>query len=564
MSLPARGRCAALVSSAALLLAPTLAHATTTTQTFGCTAGTQTSTVPAGATLATVTLDGAAGLGTRGIAGGHGEELVVSLPAAAGTQFDVNVGCHPTTSVGGFNGGGNGGLDDRGTTGGGGGGASDILPHGGALASLYAIAGGGGGAGDAGGFLPFGPPDGAGGAGGDANADGSAGADEGIPSDAVTGGGGGHSGSSDAAGGAVGSTTAFLVPGIAGGAGAALLGGAGGAYSSYEGGGGGGAGGGWIGGGGGGNGGSGPTDGGGGGGGGGGGDHVAAGVTRLRADNAAVTGDGSVTIVYSIAPDVSLSAASKDFGTVTRGQTATQTVTVTNVGDDPLHVGQAAVTGAGTAQFAVDAADDSCSNASVAGHAGCTVTVRFAPTAAGGATGTLSVPSDAQSGSPATVALSGTGAEPVATAAAIPVQPAASAPEILGLSVGNRGCVASGARAHARVHVALSQQGTIHYALARRNGSPTFARCPHAFTTHGAAKTTTPVYSGTVRGTAIGTRAARTDGSSRVQLVIPALTKAYHLRAGTYRLTVWVTNANGTGRSLATWLRVLAPRGRRA
>src|SRR3954447_3028239 len=174
MSLPARGRCAALVSSAALLLAPTLAHAAITTQSFACTGGTQTSTVPAGATLATVALDGAAGAGVISAAGGHGEELVVSMPVTAGTQFDVNVGCHPTINPGGFNGGGTGGQDDRGTTGGGGGGASDIRPHGGAFASLYAIAGGGGGAGEVGGFIsPAGPPDGVGGAGGDANADGS-------------------------------------------------------------------------------------------------------------------------------------------------------------------------------------------------------------------------------------------------------------------------------------------------------------------------------------------------------------------------------------------------------
>jgi hypothetical protein len=95
------------------------------------------------------------------------------------------------------------------------------------------------------------------------------------------------------------------------------------------------------------------------------------------------------------------SPSSLSFGGTAVGATsAAQSVTVTNPGSAAVSVNSTGVTG----PFAQTS---TCGTALAAG-ASCTVSVTFAPTAAGAATGTLSVSSSAP-GSPLTVALSGTG-----------------------------------------------------------------------------------------------------------------------------------------------------------
>jgi hypothetical protein len=121
------------------------------------------------------------------------------------------------------------------------------------------------------------------------------------------------------------------------------------------------------------------------------------------------------------AQDVSAAPTSLSFGTLTTGHSQAQSATVTNTGDKPLHVGQAAITGPGA--FAIAPGQDSCSTQTVAAGATCTITVQFAPTAAGNATASLTVPSDAASGT-LTVALTGTGQTPAAPA------PPATAPTV--------------------------------------------------------------------------------------------------------------------------------------
>ena len=95
------------------------------------------------------------------------------------------------------------------------------------------------------------------------------------------------------------------------------------------------------------------------------------------------------------------SPSSVSFGNVSVGSTSgAQTVTVSNPGSSAVSVSSVSVSG----PFSQT---NTCSSSLAAG-ASCTVSVKFSPTAAGAASGTLSVASSAQ-GSPLTVALSGTG-----------------------------------------------------------------------------------------------------------------------------------------------------------
>jgi hypothetical protein len=375
-----------------------------TTDTYSCTHGPQTSTAPFGAVSATVTLDGAAGQAAMsGQSGGLGESLVMSMPVTPGQQFDVEVGCQGNPSGnGGYNGGASSGAasNPQPTTisGGGGGGASDILPLGGSFSSLYAIAGGGGGGGRS--FGPSTAPAGYGGNAGVAGQNGSA-------DNQAVGGGGGQSGDSGGAGGQSGA-------GASGSDGAALQGGAGG-LDFYEDPGagdvGGGGGGGWIGGGGGaGGGGFQHVEEGGAGGGGGGSSYVASGVTQLSS-TANVTGDGSITIVYSQQlAAISAGPSPQDFGSVITGQSATRSVTVTDSGGDTLNVGQASVSGSGARLFSLVAGQDGCSNSALSGGQSCTIALRFSPTSPGMTTSELMIPSN---GATATVLLNGLGATPL-------------------------------------------------------------------------------------------------------------------------------------------------------
>jgi hypothetical protein len=95
------------------------------------------------------------------------------------------------------------------------------------------------------------------------------------------------------------------------------------------------------------------------------------------------------------------SPASLSFGTETVGATSgAQSVTVSNPGSGAVSVSSVSVSG--------PFSQTNTCGGSIAAGSSCTVSVKFAPTASGAATGTLSVASSAP-GSPLTVALSGTG-----------------------------------------------------------------------------------------------------------------------------------------------------------
>lgn len=81
-------------------------------------------------------------------------------------------------------------------------------------------------------------------------------------------------------------------------------------------------------------------------------------------------------------------------------------LTVTNVGDAPLIIGSVILTGANPGDFALSG--DTCTGATLAPLAACTVAATFTPTAAGARAASLAIASNAAA-SPLTVALSGTG-----------------------------------------------------------------------------------------------------------------------------------------------------------
>jgi F5/8 type C domain/Pectate lyase superfamily protein/Abnormal spindle-like microcephaly-assoc'd, ASPM-SPD-2-Hydin len=95
------------------------------------------------------------------------------------------------------------------------------------------------------------------------------------------------------------------------------------------------------------------------------------------------------------------SPSSLSFGDLASGSTsAAQTVTVSNPGGSAVSVSSVSLTG--------PFSQTNTCGSSIAANGSCTVSVKFAPTAGGSATGTLSVATSAP-GSPLTVALSGTG-----------------------------------------------------------------------------------------------------------------------------------------------------------
>ena len=110
----------------------------------------------------------------------------------------------------------------------------------------------------------------------------------------------------------------------------------------------------------------------------------------------ALTGSGiAATKILSVNP------TTLSFGSVNTGSSSSQSVTLTNTGNSTVNISQVNVTGTGFS------APNSAVSLSPSQNA--TVAVQFAPTTAGSATGTLTIISDA-TGSPTTVALSGTGA----------------------------------------------------------------------------------------------------------------------------------------------------------
>ena len=118
-------------------------------------------------------------------------------------------------------------------------------------------------------------------------------------------------------------------------------------------------------------------------------------------------GGGGGTQTPPAAPAVSISPASLTFASQSMGTTsAAQSVTVTNSGNAGLAISTITIGGTNAGDYARSA--DSCTGATVAASTTCSISVAFTPTAAGSRTASVSLVDNA-TGSPQTVALTGTG-----------------------------------------------------------------------------------------------------------------------------------------------------------
>jgi Abnormal spindle-like microcephaly-assoc'd, ASPM-SPD-2-Hydin len=109
------------------------------------------------------------------------------------------------------------------------------------------------------------------------------------------------------------------------------------------------------------------------------------------------------TAAVATTPQLSASASSLSFGSVTVNSSATQSVTLTSSGTAPVTVSSASVSGKGFSLGAASLPVTLNPNQSL------TLQVQFAPTATGSATGSLTIGSTSASGGTTTVSLSGTG-----------------------------------------------------------------------------------------------------------------------------------------------------------
>lgn len=111
------------------------------------------------------------------------------------------------------------------------------------------------------------------------------------------------------------------------------------------------------------------------------------------------------------APQATLSPASLAFGNVLTGVTsASQAITLSNIGNASLTISSITLTGANSAMFAQT---NTC-GASVAAGGSCIITVTFTPTSTGAKVASVSV-ADNAAGTPHTAGLTGTGVAPAVT-----------------------------------------------------------------------------------------------------------------------------------------------------
>jgi hypothetical protein len=122
----------------------------------------------------------------------------------------------------------------------------------------------------------------------------------------------------------------------------------------------------------------------------------------------------SATIVATPIPDITVtdSAAPSDdlqlpFGSVTEGNSADQTVTVTNDGSADLIIDSVAQNNPLNSPFSIQ--NDTCTGQTLASAAGCTLTVRFSPVSPGSFNESFDIASSDPDENPVTVTMTGSG-----------------------------------------------------------------------------------------------------------------------------------------------------------
>jgi hypothetical protein len=130
-------------------------------------------------------------------------------------------------------------------------------------------------------------------------------------------------------------------------------------------------------------------------------------TTGLRTGTLRLTSTSTVSLTGTgTIVGISLSPSALSFGNQTVGTTsAAKNIVVTSTGTASLLITNVSFTG----DFAKSA--DTCTGSTVAPTATCTIGIKFTPTATGSRTGTVTLTHNAQSGSPNSVALSGTGTQ---------------------------------------------------------------------------------------------------------------------------------------------------------
>ena len=137
------------------------------------------------------------------------------------------------------------------------------------------------------------------------------------------------------------------------------------------------------------------------------------GQTASRVGSASAQASRSV-IIGGSQPAVSVSTHSLDFGTIAIGHTSLpQAITVTNSGQAPLVISSAVLAGANKGDYNVTG--DTCSGHTIAAGGTCTTTLTFTPGGTGARVAQLGY-TDNASGSPHTIALSGSGTHRVTLA----------------------------------------------------------------------------------------------------------------------------------------------------
>ncbi len=138
-------------------------------------------------------------------------------------------------------------------------------------------------------------------------------------------------------------------------------------------------------------------------------DPAKASVTVSVSGTGAAAPTPAITVTDSVSPT---NDQLVPFGTVSAGNSVTQTVIVTNSGNAGLMIGLVGSADPLAAPFSIT--NDGCSNQTIAPAASCTVTISFSPAAAGTFTDSFNIPSNDAAKASVTVNVSGTGSSSAA------------------------------------------------------------------------------------------------------------------------------------------------------
>jgi uncharacterized repeat protein (TIGR01451 family) len=113
----------------------------------------------------------------------------------------------------------------------------------------------------------------------------------------------------------------------------------------------------------------------------------------------------TVVIPSPFAPDISVSPASHDFGSIAVGSSSSKTFLISNEGTAGLTLGTLSIAGPQASEFSLG--NDTCSDQVIPVNKDCTVDVVFSPVSEGPKGASLSIPSDDPDESPLLVSISG-------------------------------------------------------------------------------------------------------------------------------------------------------------